>query len=389
MELKTFDTILTELCDNFDSLISPKVISRSNTNIIYLLFKAVAKGLEVINNTCVILSNKFDPASCEVSDLNSVASLVGTERLKGSATGLHIIITNKSEVAVTLKKGIYKYTFDDDTTFVFEILSDTIISADSFITVIAMSENIGTFEVTEQSSIKVTSEQSISDGLSFSCTANTSLLGTAEETDLEFRKRILEGYDNQDSIVELQNKLSNLPYIFDCKIKFNNTLSSIAYDGIDIPPFICAIFYSGALRSEMAEVIAGKIICPTVSTQTSKQLSYVNETFASGSHTFNLIPFAKEQFSVKIKYKINNTYINDYDAKETIKNKLLQNYVAEKHQDYIKENDIYNIIENLNLVGIEILDVALIQDETEVSYIEVPLSRIPELVNVTFIKEGE
>ena len=94
MELKTFDTILTELCDNFDALISPKKILRSNTNIIYLLFKAIAKGFEVINNTCVILSNKFDPLYCSDDDLTSSASIVGTERHKGSATGLHITITN-------------------------------------------------------------------------------------------------------------------------------------------------------------------------------------------------------------------------------------------------------------------------------------------------------
>ena len=61
MELKTFDTILTTICDSFDSLISPRTIARTNTNIIYLIFKAVAKGYEIINNVCVVLSNKFDP----------------------------------------------------------------------------------------------------------------------------------------------------------------------------------------------------------------------------------------------------------------------------------------------------------------------------------------
>lgn len=388
MELKTFDTILAEMCDNFDSLISPKVIARSNTNIIYLLFKAIAKGIEVVNNTCVILNNKFDPSSCEVADLDSIASLVGTERLKGSATGLHIIISNKGDVEANLKKGLYYYAFDDDTTFVFEMLGDTVIASSSFIAVIAMSENRGSFNVTSQSSIEVTSEQVIPDGLYFSCTDNSSLLGTKEETDLEFRKRILEGYDNQDSIVELQNTLCELPYIFDCKVKFNNTNEEVTLDNVQIPPFTCAIFYSGALRSEMAEVIASRIICPTVKTENSIELIYENEVFAKGQHIFNLIPFNKEKFSVEVKYKINNMYVNDYDAKEEIKTKLLQSYVAEKHQDYIKENDIYNVIETLNITGIDILDVNLIQNGKEVSYIEVPFSYIPELEEVQFVKEG-
>ena len=80
MELKTFDTILTTICDSFDSLISPRTIARTNTNIIYLIFKAVAKGYEIINNVCVVLSNKFDPLYCSDEDLTSSASIVGTER---------------------------------------------------------------------------------------------------------------------------------------------------------------------------------------------------------------------------------------------------------------------------------------------------------------------
>ena len=388
MQIKTFDTILNEMCDNFDSLISPKVISRSNTNIIYLLFKAIAKGLEVLNNVCVTVSNKFDPARCEVSDLESIASIVGTEKLKGSASGLHIIITNNDETPLTVKilKGIYKYAFNDDVTFVFEMLEDTVIPRGSYITVIAMSENIGRYEVTAQSDIKVTSTVPIDENLSFSCNDNSSLLGISEETDIEFRKRILEGYNNQDSIVELQTTLRNLPYIFDCRIKFNNTINPITYEGLSIPPFHCAIFYSGALRNEMAEVIAQRIICPTVSTAESKQLVYENEVFEGGKHIFNLIPFAKKKFSVSIKYRVDALYANEYDLKETIEKSLIQNYVAEKHLDYVKENDIYNIIESLNITGIEVLDVNMIVDDEEVSFVEVPLSCIPELEKVNFIK---
>src|SRR5574344_1247824 len=100
MKIKTFDTILTEICDFFDSLISPKTIARTNTNIIYLIFKAVAKGYEVINNVCVVLNNKYDPSSCSEEDLESVANIVGTERNNGSASGLHITVTNNGSVAV-------------------------------------------------------------------------------------------------------------------------------------------------------------------------------------------------------------------------------------------------------------------------------------------------
>lgn len=387
MELKTFDTILTELCDNFDNLISPKSISRTNTNIIYLLFKAIAKGFEVINNTCVVLSNKFNPSSCTVEDLDSIASLVGTKRLNGSATGLHIMITNNNNSTVTLLQGVYQYVFDEDTTFVFEILENTDILSEMYITVIAMSENIGSFPVTKQNNITVTSTQQIPENVSFSCSDNSSLLGVPAETDIEFRKRILEGYNNQNNIIELQNEIRSLPYIFDCRIKFNNSIDSITYNNIDIPPFTCAIFYSGAIRSEIAEVIASKLMCPTVQTTNSVAVSYNNPVFSSGNYTFYLIPFAKTDFSVEITYKLDSLYANDYDVRQKIQKALNLAFISEIHKDYVKENDIYNILEGLDLIGVDILDVNLKQNDTPVSYVEVPLSNIPNLTNITFNKE--
>ena len=131
MVLMTFDTILTQLCDDFDELIAPKKISRSNFNIIYLIFKAIAKGWEIINNVCVVLSNKFDPAKCSDEDLESVASLVGTERRKGSASGLKITVHNTGEADVTLLAGLYYYALDEETKFEFEVTSDKIIPSES------------------------------------------------------------------------------------------------------------------------------------------------------------------------------------------------------------------------------------------------------------------
>ena len=125
MQILTFDEILTKICDDFDTLISPKKIARTNTNILYLVFKAISKGFEIINNVCVVLSNKFDPANCSEEDLQSVADLVGTERLKGSATGLLINITNTSNKSVTLLARTYTYNHDDDVSFIGTVLSDT------------------------------------------------------------------------------------------------------------------------------------------------------------------------------------------------------------------------------------------------------------------------
>lgn len=388
MQIMTFNEILTYICDDFDNLISPRKIARSNTNIIYLMFKAISKGLEVINNVCVVLSNKFNPANCDVSDLNSVASLVGTERLKGSASGLHILATNNGDATVTLLTGFYEYALDDDTKFIFEVLEDTEITEGSYVTFIAMSEKIGSFPVTAQSEIEVTSLRAIPDDIVFSCTDNSSLLGVAPETDLEFRKRVLNKYDGQDSMVELETTLRNLPYLFDCRVKFNNTVVDETYDGITIPPFTAIIFFSGSPRSEIADIIANKIICPTVQTADSVAVEYENEIFVGGKHTFYITPFSTTDFTVDIMYKIDEQYISDYDAKEKMRTALYQYFLPEVHKDYVREDDVYNVLEALNLAGVTILGVNLAVGGNAVDYVTVPVSRIPKLVDVDFTREA-
>lgn len=384
MELKTFDTILTTICDSFDSLIAPRTIARSNTNIIYLIFKAAAKGYEIINNVCVVLSNKFDPLYCSDDDLISSASIVGTERNQGSATGLHITVTNNGSVSVTLLAGLYTYALDDDTKFEFEVMENTVIASGSHISFIAMSEKIGRYPVTAQTTITVTSEQPVSSDLVFSCTDNATLLGLFEETDLEFRERINSKTDRQNSMVELESEIRNLPYIFDCKVKFNPMSTETEFEGYTIPAYTLAIFYSGEVKKEIAEKVCEKIICPTLQTADSVEVFYENDVFVGGKHGVHLIPFAKTQYAVELIYKINKTYANEYDIQNEIRTVLFNTFVSEKHVDYIKEDDFYNAIETLGITGIELLGVNLKYNNSNVNYIEIPSSRIPELTNVIF-----
>lgn len=384
MELKTFDSILTTICDSFDSLISPRTLARSNTNIIYLIFKAIAKGYEIINNVCVVLFNKFDPLYCSDDDLNSIANLVGTERNQGSATGLHIMITNNGSTSATLLAGLYTYALNDNTKFEFEVMEDTAITSGNHISFIAMSEEIGKYSVTAQTEITVTSEKPISSDLVFSCTDNTTLLGISEETNLEFRERIISKTDRQNFIVELESEIKNLPYIFDCKLKYNPTSTEIEYEHYTIPAYTLAIFYSGEIKKEIAEKVCEKIICPTLQTTNSVEVFYENDIFIGGKYGVHLIPFAKTLYAVELIYKIDITYISEYDIQKEIRTSLFNTFVSEKHVDYIKEGDFYNAIEALNITGLKLLGVNLKYNNSNVNYIEIPSSCIPELTNVIF-----
>lgn len=384
MQLLSYDEILTNICDSFDALIAPRAIIRANTNIIYLIFKAVAKGYEVINNTVVALSNKFNPENCSVEDLDSVASMVGTERLQGSASGLHIIITNNSNIKVTIFAGLYYYAFEENIIFYFEILENTEIEAGNYITVIAMSEKTGSYTVTSQDNITVTSDLIIPEGVTFSCNSNENLLGTEPETNLEFRKRILNGVVNQDAIIELENTIKNLPYIFDCKCKFNQTASSVTYDGYTIPPYNLAIFYSGIVRNELAEIIASKTFFPTLESENSVKVYYKNEVFTNGQYEVNLIPFKELLFSVKIIWEVSKQYADTESTKAKVRTALNKVFAGTTHKDYIKEDDIYNTIETIDITGINILGVDLIYNNQTVNFILVPVSRIPKIATVSF-----
>ena len=385
MEIKTFNTILTELCDDFDVLITPRTIARSNTNIIYLIFKAIAKGMEIINNVCVTLSSKFNPENCSDEDLISVASLVGTERRKGSASGLKITVRNTGDSPVTLVAGTYTYELDEETSFEFEVIEDTELTPSASVSYIAMSDSIGSYPVPAQQSITVSSEAVIPSDLEFSCQDNAGLLGTPVESLLAFRNRILNTYDRQNGIVELEEYIRNLPYIFDCIVRYNQTNEDIVIEGnIVVPPMHCAIFYSGEAKNELAEMVCDHIICPTVSTENSVAVRYENEVFANGYYEVNLIPFAYLDYTIDLIYQIDGEYVDIDSVKTNLTSLLMNRMNTEQHTVMIKEDDIYKAIEATGITGIDVLAVNLRVNSSPVDYVEVPVSKIARLIGINF-----
>lgn len=386
MVLLTFDALLTQLCDDFDELISPKKISRSNTNIVYLIFKAIAKGWELINNICVVLSNKFDPAKCSTDDLESVAYLVGTERRKGSASGLKITVRNTGEIEAVLSAGLYYYALNDDVKFEFEVLSDTAISAGGSISYIAMSESIGQFPVTAQTDISIETTQNIPNKIVFDCGDNSALLGLEPESVLAFRKRILTDYDRQNTYVELEEKIRSLPYIFDCKVRFNPSEDNMVIDGVTIPPMTGAIWYSGEAKNEIAEIIADYLICPTVATQDSIEVTFETEVLTTGEFVANLIPFARLDFTVDLIYMIDEEYQSKITVLNDVKTRLISAFSSEEYKPYVREEDIYSALTSFNIAGFNVLAVNLKVNGNAVDYITVPPSRLPRLTDVVTIE---
>lgn len=384
MEIKTFDTILTELCDYFDTLISPKSITRSNTNILYLLLKAMAKGLEVINNVCVVLNNKFDPTSCTEEDLVSVGKLVGTKMRVGSVSGLQITAYNSNTTDVTLLAGTYQYAFSSEVTFYFTVEADTVIPANSSVSFTALTEEIGSFSVTAQSAILVTSEDTeISSYITFSCADNQRLLGSADESILEFRKRITTDYTRQDTISELKEKILALPYVYDCSVIFNQEEYSAVVGNYTIPPYYMLIIISTAkYTEEIAEIVASSAIYPTVKTETSHEVVYTNSAFASGSYSVYLNDFDKKDFSVNVSVSLDTRYASSSDVKNKITKALQTAFNTNTYRSEITAGDVFDIIEDLNISSVKLLSVSFTVDDSTVEYVSFAKTELPNLTSV-------
>lgn len=390
MELKSFDTILTGVCDSFDRLVSPTTMLRSNTNIVYLMYKAISKGFELINNICVALSNKFDPANCEEEDLESVSALVGTEKIKGSASGVEIDFTNNTERNIILKAGTYTYKYNDDLNFTGTLLQDTTVESSDSFSFIFMSDSVGSYPVTEQSGITIESANTIDEGLTITCFNNQYLLGRPEETNLEFRKRILTTTDRQNSLIELETAIKNLPYIFDCKLVFNQSEEDINIPGISAPPVTLApfkmlIYVSGDIRNEIAELVAKYGFYETQADPRAEHytVTYNNEVFANGSYSIQINKFRKSPFIVNIIYKLDKTFASEENAENIMRSTLRKKFTSQVHIDYVREADVYNAIEELNIEGLTILSVDLKTSSGQpVEYITFPATYLPLLSTV-------
>ena len=390
MQIITYNEALTQICDWFDSVIAPRTIARTNTNIIYLIFKAFAKAWEVINNTCVELNDKFDPANCTDSDLESIAFLVGTERIGGSSSGLLVTVVNNASEAVYLPAGTYTYALDEDTSFSATFTADKLVESESSIQITFLSADKGSFPVTSQQDISLTAvdlngdEITVPDTFSFANADNSQLLGYADETDLEFRKRIIEDTDRQDVITEIKNKIKSLPYVFDCDIKFNDNPVEQSYDGYVIPPYYMLLMVSGDIKDEIAEIVASKGVYPTVQTDADSYAIYQNDVFADGQYKVWITPYRKYDFSVDVAFYADENFISSTQAEEKIRKGLFNAINGNRHIDVITENDIFGYINALNITGVKVLGVNINDPSgsTNKNYITFQKTRIPNLTAV-------
>lgn len=389
MTIVSFDEVLNIICDEYDRLISPKKIRRSNKNIIYLILKACAKGYELIANIIYALDGKFDPARCQDSDLISVAKIVGTELIEGNGSGLIVRVTNNNPTnVVVLESGRYVYEFNADVKFFLDIESDIEIAGGATEQFAAFSEIKGSFPVTTQDSIILEREDEadISHDIQFSCEDNEAILGSIDETLYEFRKRVLTDNTRSDILKRLELAIKNKPYIFDATIFFNQSETDVVVGSTVVPPYKMLLTLLGYPRDEIAELVASHCIYQTVEVAgNGGTLRYVSPNMAGGAYEVYYKNFDEKLYDVVVDYRYDSRLILK-TAIETEITKALASYkFPTKRTSLIRENIFYNIIDDLNLPSVEVLNITLMVAGVEVPYIDVNKTSIGKLQTLTLI----
>jgi len=387
LEVRSIDEELTRLADIYDDLIAPKRIKRTNNNKLYLLLRAVAAGNVGLNDTAIALHDRFNPRSCEETDLYSVAKLVGTDFMKGKGSLLDITVTNVEEETKTLPIGIYKYKSPSGDMFTLDIINDITLEPLGSSIVTAVSDEKGVFPVNRISSIQVTREDEtdIDEALTFSCEDNGNQLGYDDESTVDFRARILNDTERKDAIKKLELAIRNLPTIFECTLVFNSEVNDQEYDGITLKGKELLIVITGAPSNEIARHCSELTVYDTHMVDPDKVVWYENDLYINGKRPVYYTNHAAFDFSLAVEYQYAPNRVRPIQVEAAI-TALFKPYMNSKQFiSMFSEKDAYSVASKLDLVGVTILNIDIINSDGEVvPFVNIPKTRLPNLTGIEF-----
>lgn len=387
MVIKTFDELLTKACDEYDKLIAPKKIFRDDSNAIYLILKSLCKGFEInVNTAANIVNNKFLPDKCEDFDLDSLASITGTQRIPGKGSGLIIYVTNEGADTVSIDSGEYYYQYDATTKFIFTLTNGSYLPPGESKMLVGFTDTLGSYMVTAQASILVkrTDDAIINPELLFSCLANEAYLGRVPETNLEFRRRVLTDVNRQDIFSEMESAIKTLPRILDCKIIFNGNEDSIVVDGETINPYHFLLIINGDVTDDVASIVARYGFYPSVPALGGAVCYFHSDIFYGGAYPVYYRPFSFFDYKIVLSYSYDNRLTANDIVQREIASKLSKLQFPSGYSKYVTEEVFYDLLKEVTVPSFAILDVSLLVGSTEVSYIEVPGTRYPRLSTITY-----
>jgi hypothetical protein len=396
LENKSIDEITAQLVDIYDDLLvqavkRPMKVWRNHNNKLYLIFRAVSAGVRLILDAVLSLRSRFDPAHCDEVDLYSTARLVGTDFKKGSGSLLAVTVTNTSlEEAQTLAAGTYRYSSASGMVFSFTLSDDVLLEPEQSRAVSAISAQKGAYRVYQNADIKLsrTDGQSINRFILFSCADNIASLGYEDESSLEFRQRILTDAERQDHIRELELAIRNLPNIFECTLKYNETEEQVEFDGIELEPYQMLVMITGSPTNEIAdEFVKGTLYhtkeagIPGVAGGT---VYHEDPHYINGYYPVHFIYHRKVDFQLQVEYQYDSSKLKSTQVEKLFDTALNIYRNAVQHTDILTEDDVYTVLRSVALPDVRILNARILQDGESVPYIKIPSTRIYNLTAVTF-----
>jgi hypothetical protein len=389
MELvsKSLDELTNELVDVFDDLIQPKTVKRNDNNKLYLIFRAVARGMKLIIDMVLALKNRFHPLYCSGEDLYSTAKLVGTDFKQGSGSVLDITIRNPDPANQRiLEAGVYTYVSVSGMTFSFMTADDYWFNPGEVKRVSAISGEKGSYHVGDNGSIKLVRSdgKAVDPELRFSCSDNIGRLGYPDEDESAFRERIMNDADRQDHLRELELRIRNLPNIFECNLLFNSGEAAVEYDGMTIAPLELLVIITGVATDEIARLVAEEVCYQTHREDPAKVVYYEHPLHINGKYPVYYTNHTTSDFALKIVYQYDGKKLKTGQVEDAIRF-LLDAYThANTYIERISEGDIHAALTALNLPNTAILDADIVVDGEAVPYILIPRTRLPRLSEITF-----
>jgi hypothetical protein len=386
------DEIAVVMADTYDSLLAqaagkPMKIWRNNNNKLYLIFRAIAAGIALILDAVIALKNRFNPALCDDTDLYSIAKLVGTEVKKGAGSILRITVANESEAEQkTLPAGEYRYSFVSGMVFTFTCEADLLFTPGEEKIVFAVSAGIGSYHVTGNSDIAVARVDGIpiDPALNFSCADNAGSLGYPDEDSLSFRQRILNGRLRHDHIREIELQIRNLPGILECTLVFNQNNHASDYDGLTLAPMELLVVITGSPTNKIADVVASNVLYQTHFVDSEHVVYYDNDYYIGGRYPVYFMFHASSDFSLEITYRYDTQLLWETQIEDAVTAALKRFKNSSEYVDIITEEMFYKLLSVLNLAGVRFINIDILSGTVAVPYLEIPRTRLPNLINVFF-----
>jgi hypothetical protein len=288
---------------------------------------------------------------------------------------------------MTLYAGTYQYTSVSGMIFSFALAEDLLIAGAATHLLAAISEAKGSFPVSDNSSITIARADGadIDPAFTFSCADNVAQLGYEDEDNFTFRQRILNDTTRQDHIKELELKIGNLPNIFECNLVLNQGVAAETYDGITINPLELLISITGVPTDEVARLVATDVLYATHIVDPDDVVYYYNDRYVGGKYPVYFKYHDKTDFQLSVTYQYDETKIQEAQVESAITALLYPYSHAVRHVDIITEDTINTALKNLNLPSVIILNVDVLNSSgTEIQYLRIPKTRIPNMTAITF-----